>query len=195
MTSKTIGSKADQQAVLGVLKGVYEAWEANDAEAFVADYLDDASVVQPGVYKKDRQEIQTTMAGGFAGPLKGSRVIDQPQRRPVPQRGHGHRDQRGRDRFSRTERRAERGHGAGHLGAGQARRPLVCRGVPLQRRELAIGVRGGFPSSVGSRLVPRGAGRIELRSRVGFGRNALSSWHSLDRLVDVRCPRSRGRKF
>jgi uncharacterized protein (TIGR02246 family) len=79
MTSKTIGSKADQHAVLGVLKGVYEAWEANDAEAFVADYLDDASVVQPGVYKKDRQEIQSTMAGGFAGPLKGSRVIDQPR--------------------------------------------------------------------------------------------------------------------
>jgi uncharacterized protein (TIGR02246 family) len=45
----------------------------------VADYLDDASVVQPGVYKKDRQEIQSTMAGGFAGPLKGSRVIDQPR--------------------------------------------------------------------------------------------------------------------
>ena len=79
MTSKTIGSKADQQAVLGVLKGVHEAWEANDAEAFVADYLDDASVVQPGVYRKDRQEIQSSMAGAFAGPLKGSRVIDQPQ--------------------------------------------------------------------------------------------------------------------
>ena len=61
------------------LKGVYEAWEANDAEAFVADYLDDASVVQLGVYKKDRQEIRSTMAGGFAGPLKGSRVIDQPR--------------------------------------------------------------------------------------------------------------------
>jgi uncharacterized protein (TIGR02246 family) len=79
MTSETIGSKADQQAVLGVLKGVYDAWEANDAEAFVADYLDDASVVQPSVYKKDRQEIQSTMARAFAGPLKGSRVIDQPQ--------------------------------------------------------------------------------------------------------------------
>ena len=58
---------------------MYEAWEANDAEAFVADYLDDASVVQPGVYQKNRQEIQSTMAGGFAGPLKGSRVIDQPR--------------------------------------------------------------------------------------------------------------------
>ena len=45
----------------------------------MADYLDDASVVQPGVYKKDRQAIQSTMAGGFAGPLKGSHVIDQPQ--------------------------------------------------------------------------------------------------------------------
>jgi uncharacterized protein (TIGR02246 family) len=79
MTTKTIGSKADEQAVLRVLKGAYEAWEANDAEAFVADYLDDASVVQPGVYKKDRKEIQRTMAGAFAGPLKGSHVIDQPQ--------------------------------------------------------------------------------------------------------------------
>lgn len=79
MMSKTIGSRADQQAVLGVLKGVREAWEANDAEALVADYLDDASVVQPGVYRKGRQEIQSSMAGAFAGPLKGSRVIDQPR--------------------------------------------------------------------------------------------------------------------
>jgi uncharacterized protein (TIGR02246 family) len=79
VTTKTIGSKADQQAVLDVLQGVYKAWEANDAEAFVADYLNDASVVQPGVYKKDRQQIQSSMAGAFAGPLKGSRVIDQPQ--------------------------------------------------------------------------------------------------------------------
>jgi uncharacterized protein (TIGR02246 family) len=81
MTNKTLAtaSDTDRQAVLDVLAGVYEAWEANDAEAFAADYFDDASVVQPGIYKKDRQEIQSTMAGGFAGPLKGSRVIDQPQ--------------------------------------------------------------------------------------------------------------------
>lgn len=81
MTNKTSTTESDRdrQAVLNVLKSVYEAWEANDAEAFVADYLQDASVVQPGVYKKNRQEIQSSMAGGFAGPLKGSRVIDQPQ--------------------------------------------------------------------------------------------------------------------
>ena len=45
----------------------------------MAVYLDDASVVQPGIYKKGREEIRTTMAAGFAGPLKGSRVSDHPQ--------------------------------------------------------------------------------------------------------------------
>ena len=81
MTNQTSATEpdADRQAVLDVLKGVYEAWGANDAEAFVADYIDDASVVQPGVYKKDRDEIRATMARGFAGPLKGSQAIDQPQ--------------------------------------------------------------------------------------------------------------------
>jgi uncharacterized protein (TIGR02246 family) len=81
MTNKTSASEsdADRRAVLDILKGVYEAWQANDAEAFVADYLDDASVVQPGVYRRNRQEIQSSMAGAFAGPLKGSHVIDQPR--------------------------------------------------------------------------------------------------------------------
>ena len=81
MTSKTStrASDVDRQAVSDVLNRLYEAWEANDADAFVAEYLDDASVVQPGVYKKDREEIRTTMAAGFAGPLHGSRVINHPQ--------------------------------------------------------------------------------------------------------------------
>ena len=80
MTSKTItaGSDTDRQAILDVLTRLYQAWEAGDAEAFVADYTDDASVVQPGVYKKDREEIRSTMAAGFAGPLSGSRATDHP---------------------------------------------------------------------------------------------------------------------
>jgi uncharacterized protein (TIGR02246 family) len=81
MTTKTstTGSDVDRQGVLDVLKQIYEAWEANDAEAFVADYLEDASVVQPGIYKKDREEVRTTMASAFAGPLQGSRVLNHPQ--------------------------------------------------------------------------------------------------------------------
>jgi uncharacterized protein (TIGR02246 family) len=80
MTGKTAtaGSDGDRQAVLDVLARLYRAWEAGDAETFVAGYTEDASVVQPGVYEKDREEIRTTMAAGFAGPLNGSRVAARP---------------------------------------------------------------------------------------------------------------------
>jgi uncharacterized protein (TIGR02246 family) len=80
MTSKTTtaGSDADRQAVLDVLARLYQAWEANDAETFVADYTEDASVIQPGVYEKDREEIRTKMAAAFAGPLNGSRAASHP---------------------------------------------------------------------------------------------------------------------
>jgi uncharacterized protein (TIGR02246 family) len=77
-TITTAGSDTDRQAIRDVLARLYKAWEANDAEAFVADYTDDAIVIQPGVYKKDREEIRTTMAAAFAGPLSGSRATDQP---------------------------------------------------------------------------------------------------------------------
>jgi uncharacterized protein (TIGR02246 family) len=77
-TTTTAASDTDREAILGVLAALYKAWEANDAEAFVADYTDDATVVQPGVYKKDREEIRATMAAAFAGPLSGSRATDHP---------------------------------------------------------------------------------------------------------------------
>ena len=80
MTGKTTtaGSDTDRQAIRDVLASLYKAWEAGDADAFVADYTEDATVVQPGVYKKDREEIRTTMAAAFAGPLSGSRATDHP---------------------------------------------------------------------------------------------------------------------
>jgi uncharacterized protein (TIGR02246 family) len=77
-TTTTAASDTDRQAILNVFAALYKAWEANDAEAFVADYTDDATVVQPGVYKKDREEIRATMAAAFAGPLSGSRATDHP---------------------------------------------------------------------------------------------------------------------
>jgi uncharacterized protein (TIGR02246 family) len=65
--------------VVGVIQAVYDAWADGDADTFAKLYTDDASVVQPGIYKKNNEVIRTTMAAGFAGPLKGSRVIDEPQ--------------------------------------------------------------------------------------------------------------------
>jgi uncharacterized protein (TIGR02246 family) len=64
-------------AVLDVLAGHYAAWAAGDAAAMAAFYTSDATVVQPGVYRKDRAEIQASLAEAFAGPWRGSRVVDQ----------------------------------------------------------------------------------------------------------------------
>lgn len=38
----------EQAAVLSVVKGVYDAWNAADPDAFVADYPEDASAIMPG---------------------------------------------------------------------------------------------------------------------------------------------------
>ena len=157
MTSKTstTASDVDRQAVLDVLKRGYEAWEANDAEAFVADYLDDASVVQPGIYKKDREEIRTTMAAGFAGPLQGSRVVDHPQDVRFLTDDTAIVVSEGGIAFPRTGRRPERGVGARYLGARQAGRELVRRRIPQQPCELGRRRSGtAAPAFVGEPLVP-----------------------------------------
>jgi uncharacterized protein (TIGR02246 family) len=57
---------------------IYAAWADNDADAFVAPYRDDATVVMPRAYHRDKGEIRSSMAAGFQGPLKGSRAVDEP---------------------------------------------------------------------------------------------------------------------
>lgn len=57
---------------------IYAAWAENDADAFVASYRDDATVVMPRTYHRDKGEIRGSMAAGFQGPLKGSRAVDEP---------------------------------------------------------------------------------------------------------------------
>ncbi|MER0449897.1 SgcJ/EcaC family oxidoreductase [Streptomyces sp. NPDC006711] len=74
MTTDT--RKQDEAAVLDVVKGVYQAWNDADPDAFVAEYFEDASAVLPGSYLKSRQEIREAMAFSFNGPLKGTRTSD-----------------------------------------------------------------------------------------------------------------------
>ncbi|MEV4620432.1 SgcJ/EcaC family oxidoreductase [Asanoa sp. NPDC049573] len=56
---------------------VYAAW--GDADAFAALYREDATVVMPGVFRQGREAIRTSMGAAWAGPLKGSRGVDEPQ--------------------------------------------------------------------------------------------------------------------
>jgi len=58
-----------------VLRQVYAAWEAGDADAFAKPYAETAMATLPGAYLPGRQAIRDTMATLFAGELKGSRAI------------------------------------------------------------------------------------------------------------------------
>jgi uncharacterized protein (TIGR02246 family) len=67
----------DVAAIKRVLGDLYQAWDAGDADAFVKDYTEDATVVMPGAYRTSREEVRQSMAEGFASYLKGSTNIDQ----------------------------------------------------------------------------------------------------------------------
>jgi uncharacterized protein (TIGR02246 family) len=66
----------DVAAIRGVLESHYKAWDAGDADAFVADYTEDATAIMPGTYRASREEVRQYMANGFASFLKGSTAID-----------------------------------------------------------------------------------------------------------------------
>jgi uncharacterized protein (TIGR02246 family) len=65
----------DEAAVRAVVDDVYAAWTANDADAFVADYADDAIATLPGAYLVGRDAVRQTMAAMFAGPVRGCRAL------------------------------------------------------------------------------------------------------------------------
>ncbi|MRH87958.1 SgcJ/EcaC family oxidoreductase [Nocardia sp. SYP-A9097] len=67
----------DEAAIRAVLTGIYQAWEASDADAFVADYIEDATAIQPGTYRRSKEEVRANMAEGFASYLKGSTTDDE----------------------------------------------------------------------------------------------------------------------
>jgi uncharacterized protein (TIGR02246 family) len=63
---------ADETAILQVLTNVYDAWDAHDSDAFVAEYTEDASAILPGSYRSSRDEIRENMRDAFSTYLKGS---------------------------------------------------------------------------------------------------------------------------
>ncbi|MEV4757736.1 SgcJ/EcaC family oxidoreductase [Micromonospora sp. NPDC049559] len=64
--------RTEERAVRAVFDATSRAWRSGDADAFVAWYGEDATVILPGACLKGRDEIRAGMAGAFAGALKGS---------------------------------------------------------------------------------------------------------------------------
>ena len=77
MTSKKVPDAlmAELAAVPGRL---VSAWAAHDAEAFSQLFIQDGTMILPGVYKKGREDIRMHMEAGYAGPYKGTSVTGTP---------------------------------------------------------------------------------------------------------------------
>ncbi|WP_319461777.1 SgcJ/EcaC family oxidoreductase [Micromonospora sp. RTP1Z1] len=70
----------DDRAVREVPHALVAARAANDAKAFADHYADDATVVLPGgVFHQGRAEVRRYMTAAFAGPLRGSTSVDEPE--------------------------------------------------------------------------------------------------------------------
>jgi uncharacterized protein (TIGR02246 family) len=69
----------EHEELLAIFDTMSRAWEAGDAAEFANVYTDDATVAGPGIYLQGREHIRQSMAGAFAGPLKGSRRPHRPQ--------------------------------------------------------------------------------------------------------------------
>jgi uncharacterized protein (TIGR02246 family) len=78
MIMTTTTDTSNTTGVQETLAGIYQAWQDGDGHAFAELYVDDATVVMPGIVHLGKAAIAEYMSMGFAGPLKGSRGVDEP---------------------------------------------------------------------------------------------------------------------
>lgn len=69
----TIAEQQDQ-AIRSVIDGVYAAWNAQDVDAFVANYAESATATLPELRLEGKPAVRATMTAEFLGGLKGSHV-------------------------------------------------------------------------------------------------------------------------
>jgi uncharacterized protein (TIGR02246 family) len=73
------GPSADEQAAIAAVPArMVAAWAAHDAVAFADLFIEDGTMLLPGVYQRGRDRIRDFMASGYAGRYKDTTVTGKP---------------------------------------------------------------------------------------------------------------------
>jgi uncharacterized protein (TIGR02246 family) len=71
-------TKGEEGAVLSVPLRARATWDRNDADAFAQIFIENGSMLVGDTQLKGREEIRSYIAEAFAGPYRGSRLVEEP---------------------------------------------------------------------------------------------------------------------
>jgi uncharacterized protein (TIGR02246 family) len=71
-------SAADQAAVAALTQRVIAAWAYGDGDAFADVFVEEGTMILPGLFKKGREEIRAYLKEAYQGPYKNTQVTGRP---------------------------------------------------------------------------------------------------------------------
>jgi uncharacterized protein (TIGR02246 family) len=80
MSASTVAAPtaSDQAAVAALAQRVIAAWAYGDGDAFAELFVEDGSMILPGLFKKGREEIRAYLKEAYQGPYKNTQVTGRP---------------------------------------------------------------------------------------------------------------------
>jgi uncharacterized protein (TIGR02246 family) len=74
----TTPTEADQIAIATLTQKVIAAWAYHDAESFANVFVEDGTMILPGIFKQGREDIKAYLVEAFEEQYKGTQVTGKP---------------------------------------------------------------------------------------------------------------------